>query len=159
MTAAEVRQRSALSDSRERDGLAALALTWWEQRCVAPGILPAAIDALPTIAQFASESAYLLSAAFLNPMKPTFRLLGFHGSDASREAKAVGESGAALRTCWRALYDDLSFVAVSGTPSYHCIHRIDGTDRVSYRRLILPLSADGRVVSQLVVMSSTGSIA
>jgi hypothetical protein len=63
-------------------------------------------------------------------------------------------ASAKVRDLRRSLYDDLGFVAFSGTPSYQVIDYGRPAGRQSrYRRLILPLSKSQSVVDQLLVLA------
>lgn len=158
MIATDVRRREALSECRKLDGLVALTLSWWEQRRPNFGMLPASLQSVPSFARMVCESAYLAAIDFPDPMKPTLRLVNSSGPDIAGEALAIARFGPALKVRWSSLYDDLCFVAVSGTPSYHVVQRSFHPDHVNYRRLILPLGGDGMCVSQLLVLSSPGPV-
>lgn len=157
MIATDLRHREALNECRKRDGMVALTLSWWERSRQTPGILPASLPGVPSLARMVCQSSYLAAIVFADPMKPTPRLIDSSGPDIGGEARAIARFGPTLKAQWPSLYDDLRFVAVSGTPSYHVVRRSVLADQVNYRRLILPISDDGKCVSQLLVLSSTGA--
>jgi hypothetical protein len=152
----EVRRKSALAEARAFDGMAWLGLNWWETRRASPGALPGVVSSLPQPLALLIACSYLVAVAHESPARFSFVLTHHSGTDCP-DVTTLGMFSSRLRVARKPLYDDLGFVAFSGTPSYQVVELGGPREGVvrRYRRLILPLSLMHSRVDQLLVLAET----
>lgn len=151
----EIRSKSSLADARAADGMALLGLKWWEMRRACPGALPGVLPSLPQPLALLIGCSYLVTVSYEAPARFEFALTHYSGTDCPDVATLLMLS-ASLRDARRPLYDDLGFVAFSGTPAYQVVELgKPSIDVRRYRRLILPLSATRSRVDQLLVLAES----